>query len=320
MILSVDPSLGRVDCSLMSDQTLMEMLIDGFDDKTQKKYQEYDETYINVCIWPCITCDEDERVIEINMDSINIIGSIQLCYVPPSVKDLKIRNRWRPGKLSGSIDLSQLPEGMQLLDLQHNQLTGEIDLTQLPNGMEFLSLFDNHLAGKVDLAHLPYKIQYLFLENNKLTGDIDLTKLPDGIQLLKLGNNQLTGEIDLTQLPDRMEKLHLSNNQLTREINLSKLPKSMHELHLNNNQLTGKVDLNKLPKYMRKLHLENNQLSGSFVIKSLPPVLHINVQENKFNAVAVVDSKTRARIMLRGSGVSSVVDENGGEIYMKRFL
>ena len=252
VILSADPSLGRVDCSLMSDQTLMEMLIDGFDDKTQKKYQEYDETYINVCIWPCITCDEDERVIEINMDSINITGSIQLCYVPPSVKYLKIRNQWRHGKLSGSIDLAQLPEGMQLLDLQHNQLTGELDLARLPDRMRCIYLNYNQFTGEIDLAHLPYRIHYLFLENNQLTGEIDFTRLP--------------GE-------------------------------------------------------MRELHLENNQLSGPLVLKGLPrEMCCLNARRNNFDSVAVVDSKTRARIMLRGSGVSSVVDENGGEIYMKRFL
>ena len=36
LLLSVDPSLGRVDCSLLADQTLMEMLIEGFDDKPKK--------------------------------------------------------------------------------------------------------------------------------------------------------------------------------------------------------------------------------------------------------------------------------------------
>ena len=37
IFLSVDPSLGRVDYGLFSDQTLMEMLLEGFDDETKKK-------------------------------------------------------------------------------------------------------------------------------------------------------------------------------------------------------------------------------------------------------------------------------------------
>ena len=42
LLLNVDPSLGRVNYSLMSDQTLMEMLIEGFDDGTKKEYQDDD--------------------------------------------------------------------------------------------------------------------------------------------------------------------------------------------------------------------------------------------------------------------------------------
>ena len=50
-LLSVDPSLGRVDYSALSDQTLIELLIDGFDDVTKEKYQDNEGTYLNVCEW-----------------------------------------------------------------------------------------------------------------------------------------------------------------------------------------------------------------------------------------------------------------------------
>ena len=70
VFLSVDPSLGRLDYSLMSDQALMEMLIEGFDDETKQDYQDKHGMYKDVCDWFPITCDEDERVVEISIDNV----------------------------------------------------------------------------------------------------------------------------------------------------------------------------------------------------------------------------------------------------------
>ena len=227
LFFSVDPSLGRVDYSSMSDQALMEMLIEGFDDETKKEYQDTDGMYRDVCEWQSFQCDEDHRVIEVSIASCYVIGSLELCYVPPKMKLLNI-SPWN-GK---------------------GELTGSADLTHLPEGMESLSL-----------------------NNNTLTGEIDLTSLPDGMIHLYLCNNYFTGEIDLTQLPHRMTTLFLNNNQL----------------------------------------------SGSLVIKNLPPKMGlIDLQVNQFNAMAMVDLKTPTIIKLRGSGVTSVVDENGEKADMKR--
>ena len=250
--LSVDPSLGRVDSSLFSDQTLMEMLVYGFDDETKKLYQDSEGMYLDICEWSCITCGDDERVIEIYIDSGNISGSLDLRYVLPKVKVLKIGSSGRRGKLTGSIDLSQLPEDMEVMRLNENQLTGEIDLTHLPSGM-----------------------RTLFLQNNNLTGEIDLTQLPERMRCLYLGYNQLTGEIDLTLLPDEMKYLFLQINQLT----------------------------------------------GSLVIQRVPPRMKIiDLRRNRLNDIGVVDSQVHANIKLEESGVTSVVDENGKEVDMKRFL
>ena len=274
LFLNADPSLGRVDYSSLSDQTLMEMLVEGLDDETKQEYQDDDGAYLEVCDWPCVKCDVSERVIEIGVDSSDIRGSIQLCYVPPKVKVLKVTPSFPGSELSGSVDLTQLPVGMQVLDLQNNILTGEVDLTRLPSETESLSL----------------------------------------------GHNQLTWEINITQLPDGMQKLFLDNNQLTGKVDLTKLPKGMNVLRLQYNQFTGAIDLGNLPDEMTYLFLQNNKFSGSFVAKGLASSMAINAQGNQFNAVAVIGSKTDAAIKLRGSGVTSVVDENGKEMDMNRFF
>ena len=82
---SVDPSLGRLEYRLMSDQALMEMLIDGFDDVTKKRYQDNHGMYLDVCELSCVQCDKDERVFEIRINSENSNGSIEISYVPPKV-------------------------------------------------------------------------------------------------------------------------------------------------------------------------------------------------------------------------------------------
>ena len=272
LFLSVDPSLGRVDYSLLSDQTLMEMLIEGFDDETKNKYKHSNGMYFDVCEWPCIECDADERIIEIDIDSEDVSGSLEIRSVPPKVKVLDISS-WCNSQLTGSVDLANLPDEMQKLSIRHNRITGEVDLTQLPDGMHELSL-----------------------GCNKLTGEIDLAQLPDVMQELSLNNNEFSGEIDLTHLPDKMQKLSLENNQFTGEIDLARLPSVIEYLFLNNNQLTGPLVIKKLPQRV------------------------IDVRGNHFNAISVVDSKIHATIKLEGSGVASVVDENGGEQDMQRFL
>ena len=143
----------------------MEMLIDGFDDETKKRYQDKRGIYLDVCEWSCVKCDEDESVIEIDIDSRHVRGSLELRYAPPKVKVLAITSNFE-GQLTGSVDLTQLPDGMEYLHLQNDNLTGEIDLTQMPDGM-----------------------RVLILKNNQLSGEIDLTQLPDGMSCIKLNNN-----------------------------------------------------------------------------------------------------------------------------------
>ena len=158
----------------------MEMLIEDFDDESKSKYKDNDGMYLDVCEWLGVRCDADGRVVQILINSKNVTGSLELRYVPPKVKVL-FPICLVASRLTGSADLTQLPEGMQNLSLSKNRFTGEIDLTQLPEGMYMM-----------------------YLNNNQLTGEIDLTQLPEGMYSMYLNNNQLTGEIDLAHLPCRM--------------------------------------------------------------------------------------------------------------------
>ena len=297
LFLSVDSSLGRLDYSLLPDQALMEMLIEGFHDDTKKRYQDKHGMYLDVCECSCVRFDEDESVIEIDINSRHVRGSLELRYAPPKVKVFAITSNF---------------EG---------QLTGSVDLTQLPDGMEYLHLQNDNLSGEIDLTRLPEKMSTLYLNINQLTGEIDLTQLPDGMSCIKLNNNYLKGEIDLTRLPDGIRLLYLNDNNLSGEVDLTQLPDGMEFLALNSNQLTGELDLTQLPDGMSRLHLNSNKLTWSFVIKNLPQWMDIiDLRGKQFNAIAVVDSITRTTIKLEMSGVTSVVAENGKERDMKLFV
>ena len=188
LLLSVDPSLGRVDYSLLSDQTLMEMLIEGFDDGTKKNYKDKNGMYLNMCKCSSIKCDADERVTEIRINSGSTSGSLELCYVPPNVKELRISS-WSSSKLTGSVNLACLPNGMKCLSLYKNQLTGEIDLTRLP-----------------------HKMEYLYLNNNRLTGEIDFTQLPERMHSINLSYNQLSGSLVIKKIPETMSLIDVQVN------------------------------------------------------------------------------------------------------------
>ena len=215
IILTTELSLGRVDLSSFSDQTLMEMLIDGFDESSKKMYQHKDGEYLDVCEWCSVKCDSDERVVEIS-ECLDVSGSLQLAYIPPKVRELII---------------------------PFQQLKGSFDFAYVPRSMEFLSL-----------------------DNNRLTGTLNLEKLPPNIRII----------------------------------------------HLHGNQLSGSLRFDTLPAKMRNINVSNNRFTGQFVATNLPPVLALlNAKDNHFSAIAVVDSETEAFINLSGSGVTSVIDENG---------
>ena len=92
-------------------------------------------------------------------------------------------------------------------------------------------------------------------------------------------------------------------------------------LYFENNQFTGELDVINLPSAIEELHLENNHFSGSLVVKGVPRGLkRIDAWGNHLHALAVVYSEALSRFMLRKSGVTSLLDENGVELDMKWLL
>ena len=96
-LLGVDPSLGRVDYASFTDQTLMELLYEGFDEETKQRYKTIEGIYIHLWLWECLHDDGHGRVVRIKDCGHEIGGSLQLSFLPPKVREVNISmNRLAP--------------------------------------------------------------------------------------------------------------------------------------------------------------------------------------------------------------------------------
>ena len=68
MLLCIDLPIGKVDYSSLSEQTFLEMLIEGFDKNAKRRYQDSDGLYLNARQWPNVRCDNEKGVFQISID------------------------------------------------------------------------------------------------------------------------------------------------------------------------------------------------------------------------------------------------------------
>ena len=98
-----------------------------------------------------------------------------LCNAAGNVTEIHWGSTWYPTGgllLGGYANLTMLPQGLQVLDLNGNQLTGTPNLASLPQGLQKLFLDGNQrLTGTPNLASLPQGLQKLTLYGNNFTGN-----------------------------------------------------------------------------------------------------------------------------------------------------
>ena len=205
--------LGRFDYDSLPQQALMEMLIEGIENR-EKLFGSNEEPK-DISKWERVTFNEIGEVIKINWS----------CYF-----------------LQGSVNLECLPSTIRELDLWKNSLTGTISLRNLPKNLKHMSVSMNKLDGSLNLENLPKSLKELIFHVNKFTGEINLTKLPVEMEYLNVSHNQLTGSIDVTSLRASIKYLYLNNNNFEGETDFSKLPESLQKFRVSNNtNLSGEI-------------------------------------------------------------------------------
>ena len=241
----------------------------------------------NPCGWYGVQCDVNGRVIHIELDKNNLVGT-----VPSSLSSVTKLNylNLATNQLTGTIpsSLSAL-SSLNFLKLASNQMSGALpaSLTTI-SGMVHLDLSDNQFTGDIPagLGTLT-SLTRLILGTNGFTGTIpaSLGNLSQ-LKRLELNNNQLNGTIptSLSAL-SALNYLILNNNGLTGTIPTGLGGLSvLKELNLGSNELTGSIptslgDLSSL-KY---LYLGTNQLSSSIPssLSAIPGLIELDLSHNE---------------------------------------
>mmetsp|Transcript_8951 Transcript_8951/g.13567 ORF Transcript_8951/g.13567 Transcript_8951/m.13567 type:complete len:213 (-) Transcript_8951:54-692(-) len=189
ILFSVDPTLGRVEIHSLPQQTIMELLISGFENKAIL-YGNQDEPP-EIEYWNSIVFDDAKEVIEIYWCKYDLWGLLNLKWLPTTLKVFSIYTN----KLSGSIDLTCLPDGIQVVDLRDNAFSGEVSLACLPESLICLDISFNRFFGTINLTKLPSQMQGLSLRNNRFSGRPDFDKLPSSLKCLLVSHTSLSGKI-----------------------------------------------------------------------------------------------------------------------------
>jgi len=173
-IISADPNLGKVDKSMLSPQTLMELLIQGItNNKDRITLQEQD-----IEQWDGVFYNDYREITTI---------------------------RWGLRSLEGTIDLQWLPCTVISVSFPMNYLSGEIDLEHLPDGLVDLVADKNTLCGTLNLIRLPAHLEALLLHINNFEGPLCLIQLPATLKVLNLSSNALdysgiTGTVPVNEM------------------------------------------------------------------------------------------------------------------------
>uniref|UniRef100_A0A7S4KSB0 Leucine-rich repeat protein n=1 Tax=Paramoeba aestuarina TaxID=180227 RepID=A0A7S4KSB0_9EUKA len=209
-VSTADPSLGKIDKTTMSQQTLMELLIDGITNKAIICGSAEDPW--NIANWEGISLNHSGEVTRIEWSWYDPDGSLALEWLPSTVEKFEVfHSIFSATWLTGTINLTSLPDLMESLSLYGSNLTGEVALRSLPSKMEILDLRNNKFFGAVDLRSLPSTLDTLRLSRNDFEGVTDFSRLPTALVMLDISNTRLEGviEVDLNRVKYSVEGSHV---------------------------------------------------------------------------------------------------------------
>ena len=277
--LTVDPSLGRLSYESLSDQALMEMLIEGTADSTKRHFQDNNGAYLDVCEWSGTTCDASDNVVsfaikEGNRWNIQFDGTLALEYLPKNLLFLFMCNT--NSISSGTLQTALLPSKLRRFCVTRHKLSGTVDMTALPKHLQLFSIKENVFSGSCDLRNLPENIESVNVSENNFSGSLHLDKLPSALIHLFVQKNEFTGGVDLENLPKALEELDISDTQLSGEFRLTP------------------------PDSLRQVRAHNTDFSGTAVVK-----------EGKHFDAWVYAEEELMRVFLYGTSVSAVETPSG---------
>ena len=282
---AIDSALGRLDIDSLSDQTLMELLIEGIEEDWKVRFEDSDQEDLRAIEeWDTLGFDADGKVERIHM-SAGAGGSVAFQYLPKSVKEVDFSECM----LTGSVEVSLLPDGLELFNVMLAGLSGTFDFAELPSHLVVCDISDNSFHGSADFTNLPAGLTELELRSNNFTGTLSPTALPKGLAVLGLNDNSFHGSLQF-----------------------STLPRSMYEFRASDNEFSGTLDWENLPPGLDTLWLQGNKFTGELRLeKNFEKLTVVDVADNLFEGIAIVHSDLQWITLLGGNKIVAVLDEGG---------
>uniref|UniRef100_A0A7S4KKR7 Leucine-rich repeat protein n=1 Tax=Paramoeba aestuarina TaxID=180227 RepID=A0A7S4KKR7_9EUKA len=214
-VRSLDESIGRVEKSSFSQQTLMELLVSKFEGRTV--FLTRDGAFADISQWLNVTVNDFQEVTHIDWDGRQLFhregGTIDMHWLPDTVQTFKIAHR----NVHGTIDTFDLPRGLLEFSTRSNPLSGTFDVSGLPRGMASLVIGISNLSGSFDLTALPPTLTFCAAYQSDFSGTLDFSQLPEPLEYLNLSGNHFSGEIDLSELPLALASLIIHTNEFLQD-------------------------------------------------------------------------------------------------------
>ena len=239
-LLSIDAALGRLDYDSLSDQTLMEILMEN-----SGPYFLHDKNgnFTDACSWDYVSC-ENGRVTHLQFEKCYLWSQFEFGFIPPLVRSFTVLSC----DMRGTLDTSLLPRNLELFDVGFQKMSGTLDWKSFPR-----------------------KLRSIDIKYNLFTGSIVLSDLPNALVYLEVLGNRFSGELSFRELPPSLYKLNLSGNELTGPITIDEVHNQIYEINLGCNFFSGDFRLLVVPPKLKKISvIENDEMSGTAVLpKSL---------------------------------------------------
>ena len=210
--LTVENQIGRFDYGSLTDQTRMELLIEGFGEKARKNFQDADNFFIDVCKWETVECDRDDNVVRVSFRSNcnkKPIPSMSLELIPPMIQSFILRSV----NAGGTLETADLSQTLEIFKVTDNKFHGTVDFAHLPQHLIEFSVHHNTFSGSADLESLPEPLKRLWLYSNSFSGTLCLTKLPPNLENLDVSLNAFYDDFCLQNAPNPLRRLRISGNR-----------------------------------------------------------------------------------------------------------
>ena len=247
-LVCLDKHLSRLDPTLLSQQSAMEIFFDGVINK--EYFVDENGNYKDIEFWEGVELNADGDVISLHYNCQDIYsGNEPAFYKTPN--------------------FAFLPETVWKVTLVRHLLKRTVETADLPRGLTYL----NEFSGSFDFENLPANIKKLDITKNEMTGSIDTSKLPRSLKEVIVTECDFEGSFDFAQLPPIMDALGLTCNRFHGTVRTADLPRNMTYFGIEYNLFSGEFDFHGLPRTLTYLYIDENNFHGSLTVAHLPDSL-----------------------------------------------